>query len=68
MPDPDAQLPPGPLASADGQPPGAGARLVAFLKRFDAAFTRTFMAMAMAEDGGRDGRALALEQLEGRAE
>ncbi len=33
-----------------------------FLRRFDAAFSRTFTAMAMAEDGTRE---LALEMLEG---
>ncbi len=35
--------------------------VTAFLRRFDAAFSRTFTAMAMAEDGTRE---LALEMLD----
>ena len=45
--------------------PGTGAStspVTAFLRRFDDAFSRTFTAMAMAEDGTRE---LALEMIEG---
>ena len=45
--------------------PGTGASpspVKAFVRRFDDAFSRTFTAMAMAEDGTRE---LALEMLEG---
>ena len=45
--------------------PGSGtpsSPVTAFLRRFDDAFSRTFTAMAMAEDGTRE---LALELLEG---
>lgn len=41
---------------------GASSGFLEFLRRFDLAFIRTFMAMAMAEDGARE---LALELLEG---
>ena len=40
----------------------AAGGVLGFLLRFDNAFSRTFRAMAMAEDGTRE---LALEQLEG---
>lgn len=41
---------------------GPWRHIVRLVQRFDDAVSRTFMAMAMAEDGTRD---LALEQLEG---